>query len=327
MARFLARRLLDHALVLLVAASCGYLLAATALDPRGNYTGPGSSTPPHVVESMLREYNLSDRVPLAQRYVTWVGGVVTGDFGQTWDGREVAGELARRIGVSARLLAVGFLGAAVTGVFLGAWTGARRGGVLDTVVTLGSFVLISVPTVVVAVSLQTAALWFNAAVGVDVLRTTGEFTPGVDTTSWAGAADRARHLVLPTLALALPMIALYSRYQRALMIDEADADYVRTARAKGRTRGAALFRHALPMALLPTVTYIGYSAALVFVGSVFVEKVFGWHGVGELLVDSIARGDVNTVAAVCCFGALCVAVAGLLADVAQMTLDPRLRVR
>lgn len=325
MARFLLRRLAGRLLLLAVAASSAYLLAAAALNPRGNYEGQRPPPSAASVEAALDAYNLNDTTPLVQRYAVWARGVVVGDFGRTWDGAPVTGELGRRVGVSARLLALGAVVGCAGGVLLGAWAGSRRGGPVDRAATGASFVLISVPVVVVAVSLQNAALWVNQVTGVELLRATGEYTPQLGGGAVRWLLDRLRHLVLPTLTVALPQIAVYSRYQRVLMADQVGADYVRTARAKGLTRGRAVVRHALPTTLGPAAAYFGHSLALLLTSAVFTEKVFGWHGVGEYLLDSVAQGDVNAVAAVCCFGAGCVAVAGIVADAACHLLDPRVR--
>ncbi|CAM3552103.1 ABC transporter permease [Nocardiopsis gilva] len=324
-ARFLLRRMVGHVVLLAVVCSCAYLLAAVSLNPRENYEGQRPPPPAQVVEAMLVARNLSDDVPLGERYLTWASGVVTGDLGSTWDGRPVGEEMARRVGASLRLLALGAVVGGVTGVLLGAWTGSRRYGTADRIGTAVSVLLISIPVVVIAVLLQSAALWANQVTGVELLRTTGESTPGLSVGFWGDMADRARHLVLPTLALALPQIAVFSRYQRGVMAEAARADYVRTARAKGLTRGRALTVHALRSSLIPAATYFGYSFAALFTGAVIVEKVFGVHGVGELLIDSVGRGDVNAVAAVLCFGAVCVLLTGALLDVVRVVLDPRVR--
>ncbi|GLU46395.1 ABC transporter permease [Nocardiopsis ansamitocini] len=326
MVRFLLRRLVGKALLLVVAASCAHLLAATALDPRGNYEGQRPPPPAETVDALLDEYNLNPDTPLAERYLVWASGVVTGDFGRSWDGSDVTAQLVRRVGVSLRLLALGAALGALGGVLLGALAASRHRGGLDRTSVAVSLLVISTPAVVVAVSLQSAALWVNQVTGSELLRATGEFTPGLNGGPVAQVMDRARHLLLPTLTVALPQIALFSRYQRNLMLDEAGSDYVRTARAKGLTKRAALFRHGLRTALGPAVTYFGYSSALLFASAVFTEKVFGWHGVGEYLLDSVGRGDVHAVAAVCCFGALCVVTAGLLADIGRFLVDPRTRV-
>ena len=143
---------------------------------------------------------------------------------------------------------------------------------------------------------------------------------------WAKAGDRAQHLVLPSLTLILGQIAIYSRYQRNAMLDVLGSDFVRTAQAKGLRRRTALTKHALRIALIPSVTFFAYDFGLLLVGATFTEKIFGWHGMGEWFIDSVTKNDVNAVAAVSTFAAVLVLVAGLMSDVAYALLDPRIRV-
>ena len=135
-----------------------------------------------------------------------------------------------------------------------------------------------------------------------------------------------QHLVLPTFTLALGAIAGYSRYQRNAMLDVLGQDFIRTARAKGLTRRRALFKHGLRTALIPMATLFAYSVAGLVTGAVFVEKIFGWHGMGEWFVQGIATQDTNIVAAITLFSGATVLLAGLLSDVIYAALDPRVRV-
>lgn len=318
-ALFLLRRLAGYALLLAAASSCAYLLSAAVLDPTGNYAAQRPPPSPQAVERQLAERNLAPEVPLARRYLVWASDAVQGDLGRTWDGRPVGAELADRAAASTRLLVLGAVLGSVAGVAWGAWAGAHKNGRRDTAATLGAVVLISVPPLVVAVVLQTLAIGLNAASGEALLRTAGEAPPG------SGWADRIRYIVLPTVALALPLAAVVSRYQRGLMADEAGAEYVRTARAKGLTRGRALRGHALRTSLVPASTYVAYTAAAMFTGAVFVERVFGRHGVGGMLVAAVEAGDVNAAAAACAFGAVCVVAAGAVADTVRVAIDPRVR--
>ncbi len=135
-----------------------------------------------------------------------------------------------------------------------------------------------------------------------------------------------QHLILPSLTLILGEIAIFSRYQRSAMLDVLGQDFVRTAQAKGLRRRGALLRHALRTALIPAVTYFIYNFGILIVGATFTEKIFGWHGMGEWFVDSVTRQDTNAVAAVTCFAAIMILLAGLISDVAYAMLDPRIRV-
>lgn len=328
MAAFLLRRLANYLVLVALAASLAYLLAAAALRPRANFEDRAPRPPEAVVDAQLTRFNLNDRTPLADRYGTWLAGVAHGDFGRTWQGEPVNAELWRRLGVSLRLLLLGAVLGGVLGVLLGAYAAVRRGRAADRLITLGAYLLLAVPVFVLAVLLQILAGEVNDMTGLRVFEWVGESSPGASDGPFGplgGLGDRVRHLLLPTATVALAQLALYSRYQRSLMLDVLHADFVRTARAKGLRRRAALLRHGLRTALIPMTTYFAYTFGLLLLGGMFTEKIFGWHGMGEWLIDSITRGDVNVVAAVDCVAACAVLLAGLAADVMYGILDPRVR--
>jgi peptide/nickel transport system permease protein len=326
MAKFLLRRLANSIVLVVIATSMAYALAATALNPRANYEGRNPPPPPAVVDKRLTELNLNDKTPLWERYKIWAKGVIHLDFGKTWDGLSVNEEMRRRIGVSLRLLLIATILGGILGVLAGAWGAIRQYHASDHAITVASFVILSVPVFVLAVGLEILAVKVNNATGTKLFEYTGEYTPGLDGGFWTHAVDRLKHLVLPSLTLILGEIAIYSRYQRSAMLDVLGADYVRTAQAKGLSRRRALFKHALRTALIPSATFFAYSFGLLLVGATFTEKIFGWHGMGEWFVDSVTKNDVNAVAAVSCFAAVLVLVAGLLSDIAYAILDPRIRV-
>ncbi|MCG5219543.1 ABC transporter permease [Streptosporangium sp. KLBMP 9127] len=325
MAGFLLRRLINYVVLIAVATSLAYLLAAGTLDPRSNYQERNPRPPESVVDARLDDLNLNDKSPLFTRYLTWAAGVVRGDFGETVTGDSVNDDLRRRAGVTLRLMLTGLAVGSVTGVLVGACAAVRQYGVLDRVTTGLSFAVLAIPTVVLANMLVIGATWFNDLVGAKVLLVSGEVTPGL-TGGWlARLLDRAQHLVLPTISLSLALAAVYSRYQRNLMLDVLGADFVRTAMAKGLRRRTALVKHALRTAVIPAVTYFAFTFGTLLVGTTFTEKIFGWHGLGEQLIDSIFTNDVNTVAAISCVAAFAVLVAALAADALHAALDPRVR--
>lgn len=249
-----------------------------------------------------------------------------GDFGKTVAGGSVNDDLGRRIGVTLRLITSGLILGSVAGVLIGAYAAVRQYGLFDRVATGLSFVVLAIPTVVLANILIIAAIRLNEAAGTQIFLVSGEVTPGLPGGFATAALDRIRHLALPTLSLSLGLVAVYSRYQRNMMLDVLGADFIRTAMAKGLSRRAALTRHALRTALIPAVTYFAFTFGALLVGTTFTEKIFGWHGMGEQLVDSISTNDVNTVAAISCFAALAVLLAALASDVLHAVLDPRVRV-
>ncbi|REE99270.1 ABC transporter permease [Thermomonospora umbrina] len=325
MARFLVRRLLNYVVLVVLAASLAYLLAAATLRPRANFEERSPRPPASVVDAQLTAFNLNDRTPLARRYLTWASGLVRGDLGRTWDGDPVTPELWRRALVSVRLLVLGTVLGGVLGVLVGAFAAVRQYRTSDRLITVGSFAVLSTPVFVLAVLLQIGAERVNEITGVQIFEWVGEYTPGETGGMMGQTGGRLQHLVLPTLTIVLAQVAVFSRYQRHLMLDVIGADFVRTAMARGLTRRRALFTHGLRIALIPVTTYFAYTFGLVLLGAMFTEKIFGWHGMGEWLIDSINRGDVNAVAAVNLFAAVLVLLAGLASDTAHGLLDPRVR--
>jgi peptide/nickel transport system permease protein len=329
MAPFLLRRLVYLILLVIISTSVAYVLAATQLNPRSRYEGRNPPPPPEVVDAVLDAVNMNNRTPLVDRFGRWAGGVLRGDLGRTIDNTSVNEEIDRRMWVSLRLVLLGALVGTTLGVAAGAFSAVKQHRPVDHMVTVFSFVVLSIPVVVLAVLYKNAGIGLNDALGftgdTKLLYTTGEITPGLRFWSWEGLVDRAAHLVLPSLVLITTAVAFYGRYQRNAMLDVLGSDFLRTARAKGLRRSRALIRHGLRTALIPMATFFAYQFALLFVGATFTERIFGWHGMGEYFVDSVTKNDVNSVAAVTLFVAVLVLIAGFLADLAYALLDPRVR--
>jgi glutathione transport system permease protein len=330
MAAFLVRRLVYLVVLVVVSTSVAYVLAATQLNPRARYEGRNPPPPPAVVDAALDAINMNNKTPLAVRFGRWAGGVFHGDFGRTVDNTSVNAEISRRIWVSLRLMLIGSLLGTFLGVAAGAYGAVKQREWSDHVLTVFSFVILSIPVVVLAVLFKNGGIGVNNLLGftgdTKLLYTTGEITPGLNPWSWSGIVNRLGHLALPSLVLTVAAMAFYGRYQRSAMLDVLGSDFLRTARAKGLRRSQALIRHGLRTALIPMATFFAYEFALLFVGATFTEKIFGWHGMGEYFVDSVTKNDVNSVAGVTLFVAVLVLIAGFLSDVAYAALDPRVRV-
>ncbi|MGV0794782.1 ABC transporter permease [Mycolicibacterium sp. XJ1819] len=324
MTLFLARRLLNYLVLLVLASFVAYFLASWSFNPLENLEQRNPRPPEAVLNAKRAELRLDELIPI--RYMYWASGVVRGDFGTTISGHPVSDELWRRIGVSLRLLVIGVVGGTVVGVVLGAWGAIRQYRISDRVITLVSLLVISTPVFVMANLLMLPAEQVNSFFGVQVFEYIGETSPNPVLGTWNQLLDRVQHLVLPTLTLALAGAAGYSRYQRNAMLDVLGQDFIRTARAKGLTRRRALFKHGLRTALIPMATLFAYSVAGLFTGAVFVEKIFGWHGMGEWFVRGILEQDVNIIAAITVFSGATVLLAGLLSDIVYAALDPRVRV-
>ncbi|MDF3289487.1 ABC transporter permease [Streptomyces silvisoli] len=325
MGAYLAKRLGYYAVLLLAAVCLSYLLASLALDPRAYFAGRQPPISPAAVDHHLTVIGVNDHRPLLDRFWHWAGRAAHGDLGRTIDDTSVNAEFGRRLGVSLRLLLIGTLLGTVLGVLAGAWTAVRQYRLSDRLVTLVSFALLSTPVFLLAVLLKTGAIWFNDTTGTDLIQFTGEQSPGLTGGFEAVLKDRAVHLLLPTISIALFAIAGYSRYQRSTMLDVLGSDYLRTARAKGLRRRSALLRHGLRTALIPMSTYFSYGFLALFTGATFTETIFGWHGMGEWFISSINKNDVNSVVAVNVFAAVVVLLSGFLADLLHAALDPRVR--
>lgn len=326
MAGFLLRRLVYLLCLVVVSTSAAYLLAATQLNPRARYEGRNPPPPAGVVDRALDAINMNDKVPVSTRFGTWASSLLRGDLGRTIDNQSVNTEISRRMWVSLRLVLVGAIVGTILGVAAGAYSAVKQYQFADRFLTVFSFVILSIPAVVLGVLFKNTGIGINNTLGFKLLYTTGELTPGMDPWSLAGLVNRLAHLAIPSLVLIVIAVAFYGRYQRNAMLDVLGSDFLRTARAKGLRRSDALITHGLRTALIPMATFFAYEFALLFVGATFTERLFGWHGMGEYFVESVTKNDVNSVAGVTLFVGVLVLIAGFLSDVAYAALDPRVRV-
>lgn len=325
MGLYLLKRLLNYAILLIVATNLSWLLAATQLNPRSLYEVSNPPIDPVSIENNLRSRNLSDQVPLHERWLVWSKSIALHwDWGQSPRGGNVGEEIERRIWVSVRLITLGSLLGAAIGVLIGTWTATRQYALSDRTFTFLALLGLSVPSFVIASLLQVFATWLNTVTGTRFFEFVGETGAHGD---WFGAAlvDRLQHLLLPTIALTILGAAFFSRIQRNVMLDSLNSGYVRTARAKGLKRSRAIVKHALRVSLIPTCTYFAFSIATLFVGAAFMEIIFSFHGMGDYGVKTIQGQDVHGAVATAAFGGLCVLLGALLADFMVAWLDPRVR--
>jgi peptide/nickel transport system permease protein len=316
--------LLNYVVLLALASFLTFALTSFTFKPLDSLEQRNPRPPQSAIAAKSAELNLDKPIPI--RYVNWASGAIRGDFGTTVTGQPVSDELWRRIGVSLRLVVIGSLLGTVLGVVVGAWGAIRQYRLSDRVITVLSLLVLSTPTFVVANLLILGALKVNTVLGVQLFEYTGETSSDAVGGAWDQFVDRLQHLVLPTFTLALGSIAGFSRYQRNAMLDVLGQDFIRTARAKGLTRRQALFKHGLRTALIPMATLFAYGVSGLVTGAVFTEKIFGWHGMGEWVVQGIATQDTNIVAAITMFSGATILLAGLLSDVIYAALDPRVRV-
>ncbi|MEY3165281.1 MAG: hypothetical protein RLZZ270_1020 [Actinomycetota bacterium] len=327
MLNYIVKRFLNFLLLVVLASTLGYFLAAIALNPRSNYEGRNPPPLESTIEKKLSDLNMNDKTPVVTRYFTWVGGVVQGDLGTTLNEKSVNSEIGRRIWVSLRLLLLGSIIGSVLGVIAGVVSAVRQYKPFDRYFSIASYIFLSAPVFLIALLLKFGAINLNDRLGYTLIYTVGEYSPEFQGAGFSSLINRIQHLILPTLSIALGGIAFYSRYQRNAMLDVLSSDHLRTARAKGLTKRQALFRHGLRVAILPLTTFFAYSFGLLITGAAFTETIFGWNGMGQWFVTSVQANDINSTAAVILFSSVLVLLSGFLADVITAALDPRVRLR
>lgn len=337
MFKFLLRRLVNYLLLLVVAVTLGYLLAATQLDPRSRAIEEALTSMSNAnlqyeevvanVDRALTARNINPTDPVFERFGNWVGSVVTSwDWGESPKGENVNAQIADRVPLSLQLVFLGFFIGTIAGVAIGAWTAVHQYSVADRVITIIAMILISTPVIVIAVFLQIGATSINNWSGYQIFNFVGPYSTPRPDGFFPELFDRLQHLVLPTIAMSLTGIATYSRYQRNLMLDTLGADYVRTARAKGLRFGRAVRKHALRTSLIPIATYFAFGIALLVTGAAITEQVFGWEGMGIYAVKTIQAQDINGTVAVVAFSGAATLTGAFLSDIVISVVDPRVRV-
>lgn len=323
MGGFILRRLAISIPLIIVSSFVVFLLVAAAGDPLAELRG-NPNTPKSTIEARRRQLHLDK--PVLVRYEMWARGAIHGDFGRSFvTGEKVGPKLWRAIGVTMRLLAGSVLLAVLFGILIGVVAALRQYSKFDYLATLFAFIFFSMPVFWLAAVLKDVGIRINNAVGHTWFFTIGEQSPSVTGGFFSVWSDRLGHLVLPALSLILIQVAGWSRYQRASMLEVLNADYVRTAKAKGLSPRKVIVRHALRNALIPVVTLVAIDFGLLLSGAVITETVFAWSGMGRLLIDALKRQDINVVQAWLLVSATMVIVFNLLADILYGYLDPRIR--
>lgn len=323
---YVLRRIGGWVVLIALATNLTYFLANVFLQPRSNYTARVPPVPEQVVDANLGQYNLNDKVPIVERWWTWVTGVVSRwDWGRSPEGVSVNDQIGFRMWVSAELVLAATLLAVVLGVGLGVYTAARQYRWQDRVAQQSSVVTSNIPSPVMAVVVVVFGIWVNQQAGGNVFFVTGSSSIGV-TGFLPTLVDKVQHLTLPTISLIVIGYAGYHFLQRSILLDNINADYVRTARAKGLSLAQAIRKHALRTSIIPVATTVAFTIPTVFTGAVITERIFAWEGMGSYFVSTIAKNDIHGVVATAAFGAVLTAIGAILSDVAVAALDPRVRV-
>jgi peptide/nickel transport system permease protein len=312
MGLFLAKRFATLIATLLVASLVVFLvLEVLPGDPAAMMLGINARE--DTLAALRAELGL-DR-PAWLRYLLWLLGMVQGDFGNSYTYSVPVSELIlERVAISLPLALLAITLSTALAIPLGVLAAARRNRSADVLVGIFAQLGVAVPNFWFAILL---ILLFSVSLG---------WVPAGGFAGWdAGAWPALKSLILPTIALALPQAAILTRVTRSSVLEQLGEDYLRTARAKGLSRGAALWGHAVRNALIPVVTIMGLQFSFLLAGTIIIENVFYLPGLGRLLFQAIAQRDLIVVKDLVVLLAGTVVVVNFVVDLLYAVLDPRLR--
>jgi peptide/nickel transport system permease protein len=318
--KYLLRRLVAAIPVVLGVTILTFLVMhATA----GSYV-PGLDLNPSLKPADIARIraNLGLDRPLWLQYVTWLGGMLHGDFGRSLiDGSPVMSHILERLPNTLELTITAIVLGILISIPLGVTGALRRGSKIDNFFTVLSTAGFAIPQFWLGLIL---ILFFSVqlhAWGLPWLPSGGAFSAF----NGGDLLDRILHLIMPATVLSFFYLSVWSRFVRSSMVEVLSQDYVRTARAKGMAERRVVYLHALRNAVVPLVTLVGLELPALVSGGLVVEVVFGWPGIGRLAFERAVQLDYTTVMGITTFAALLVVVGNLLADVLYAALDPRIR--
>jgi peptide/nickel transport system permease protein len=312
-------------LVLGVATVVFFVVNLAPGDPALRLLSPGMTA--EVAEQVRANYGLDE--PLHIQYVKWMGSALTGDFGSSFTHHRpvldvILGFLPNTLLLSGLALLLAFL----VGIVLGTLQAVRQYSVLDSGASVVTLFFYSMPSFWLALMMILVFSYFAQVVWQLPIHFPASGLMSADYADLSAGSrflDRLHHLVLPVVSLALVLTAGIARFMRGSMLEVIRQDFVRTARAKGLPERSVVFKHALRNALLPIISLLGLYIPVLFSGTVFVEEVFAWPGMGRALLDSVRTLDYPMVMGLSLFFAIMVVLGNLLADVLYAAVDPRIR--
>lgn len=278
----------------------------------------------HLLYREINAFERFYRTFIEAQYPIWLGRILRLDFGDSYiDHRPVTQKVWEAFKVTLSFQIIVLFLAYLISVPLGVFSAVKQGTIVDRSITVGLFMLYSLPNFWVAYLL---ILLLGGGQFLDIFPIQGLGSEGAETLPfWPWLWDRLWHMCLPVVCMTYVMLAGISRYTRSGMLETIRQDYVRTARAKGLSEPAVIFRHVLRNGMMPLITVLGGSIPALISGSVIVEYIFGIHGMGNLGITAVLQRDYPTIMAITSFSALLVLVGVLVSDLLYAVLDPRIR--
>lgn len=306
MVRYIGRRLLQMIPVFLGATLLIYAMVFALPGDPIQALGGERGLSPAVADQIRAQFNLDK--PFFIQYLLYLKGILTLDFGNSFSGQPVMDVVARAFPVTFKIAIMALIFEAVLGIGVGLVAGLRKGGIFDATVLVVSLIVIAVPTFVIGFVVQ-----FTFGVKL------GWFPPTV------GGNTSFENLLMPAAVLGAVSFAYVLRLTRTSVAENLSADYVRTATAKGLSRGRVVQVHVLRNSLIPVVTFLGADLGALMGGAIVTEAIFNVPGVGGTLYQAIIRGEPTTVVTFVTILVVVYIVGNLLVDLLYAVLDPRIR--
>ena len=321
MGKYLIRRLLQMIIVLIGISIISFAIMQLAPGDPIDLLSDRNATPAE--KAHIRSLYGLDK-PLPVQYYNWISQVLKGNFGNSYvTGKPVLAMIMERLPATLMLNFWAMVIIYALAIPIGMVSALRQYSWFDHIVTSVAFLGKALPQFWFALMLI-----YTVGLRVDYIQISGMSTYGVNWASasfWQVFSDRLSYMILPLIVLAFSGMAGITRYMRASMLDVVHQDYIRTARAKGLSEKKIVTNHALRNALLPIVTLIGFELPILFSGSVVIETIFSWPGVGLLAVNSIFQRDYMVVMAFNMLGAVMTVLGMFMADLLYLVVDPRIK--
>ena len=314
---YIGRRVVQALVTLGIITVICFTLTRLSSDPMSQYANRPGLTQED--KERIRQ-NLGLDQPLPVQYVKWLGLALQGDLGNSFFSRQpVSTMIAQRLPMTLILMITAEIFVVALSLLLGTISAVRQYSRLDNLITTSSFIGYSMPIFFIALGLMLVFSVQFKYWGLPYLPT------GADIWNPRDPVELMRHMVLPVTCLIVVQTAGYSRYIRSSILEVLGSDYVRTARAKGLSRRAVLYKHTLRNAMLPFITILGMDIPFLIGGALVTESVYAWPGMGRLFWEYAQRGDYPVVLGILLIVSVAVVVFAIVTDIAYTFIDPRIR--
>lgn len=313
MRRLIIKRVLQTIPMLIAVSIVSFLLIKLAPgDPVQSYITPEMG--PADIERIRESMGLNDSIHI--QYIRWIKNVLKGDLGYSLvNHRPVVTQITERLPATIGLMLISMVFSVIIGIIIGLLSAANQNKLFDKIVTIISYIGISIPSFWFAMMLT-----YFLSLKLNLLPSIGMRTIGVHST-W----DLIKHAIMPILVLSIQNIAVFARYIRSSTISQLKEDYVTVQLASGASRNEILYKYVLKNAILPVITILGMSLPSLVSGAFITESIFGWPGMGQLGMTAIFSYDYPLIMAITMFSSLILILGNLLSDILYSIVDPRIK--